>query len=91
MTLGDLLTSALKDAGGLAAERAQELAAAVITWGAENGHAGDTYYWPCRFRELSPSERDAAICREFNGRNLKEVCQRYGVSHMTVYRALHQR
>lgn len=33
------------------------------------------------------SERDAAIKREFNGRNLEEVMRRYGVSRSTVYRA----
>lgn len=29
----------------------------------------------------------AAIAAEFNGRNLREICHRYGVSKTTVYRA----
>jgi Mor family transcriptional regulator len=29
----------------------------------------------------------AAIAAEFNGRNLEEICQRYGVSKTTVYKA----
>lgn len=31
------------------------------------------------------SERDAAIRREFNGKNLREVCNRYGVSKTRLY------
>lgn len=41
----------------------------------------DNYYWPSKAK----SERDAAILREFNGRNLQEIKHKYGVSKATVY------
>jgi len=48
-------------------------------------------------REISPgrelyipaadkAERNAAIRREFNGRNLKEVCRKYDISKPSLYR-----
>lgn len=91
LTLSDLLAQGLRVGVGMDDEKARELASSIISWGAEHGHAGDRYYWPCKFRELSSAERDAAIRQEFNGRNLRAVCKRHGVSHMTVYRAVRQR
>lgn len=88
MSLPEILVLALQDGAGLAEEAARDLAATVINWGAEQGHAGDRFYWPCRYRELTADERDEAIRGAFNGRNLKDVCLQYGVSHATVYRAL---
>lgn len=41
----------------------------------------DHYYWPSKPK----SGRDEAILREFNGRNLKEIKQKYHVSKATVY------
>lgn len=38
----------------------------------------------------SKEERNAAIRREFNGKNLEEVCRRHGVSSTTVYRVAGQ-
>ena len=89
LTLSDLLAQGLRMGAGMPDEQARELAANVIAWGAEHGHAGDRYYWPCKFRELSPADRHAAIREEFNGRNLKDVCRRHGVTSSTVYRAIH--
>jgi len=89
--MSDLLSQGLQSGAGLAAEDARKIAAAVIRWGAEQGHAGDRYYWPCQFRELSPGERQAAIRSEFNGRNLNHVCKKYGVGSRAVYLALHNR
>lgn len=88
MSLSEIITTALEKGAGMAPDDAREAAAAVINWGANNGISGDRYYWPCQFREITPEERDAAIRREFNGRNLQDICARYGVSHMTVYRAV---
>lgn len=90
MSFSDILFDALHKGAGMGVDQARTVAAAVIQWGADQGHAGDRHYWPCRFRELTSEERDAAIRRDFNGRNLKEVCRRFGVSHMTVYRAVRQ-
>lgn len=89
--MSDLLSQGLQAGAGLDAEKAREVAAAVIAWGAERGYSGDKYYWPVKFRELSPGERRAAIRRDFNGRNLKTVCAQYGVSERAVYHILHDR
>lgn len=86
--LPDLLVAALEGGAGLDSSSARELAASIINWGSDNGVAGDRYYWPSKFRELTPAQRDDAIRAEFNGNNLSDVCAKYDVSRMTVYRAL---
>jgi len=37
---------------------------------------------------LTREERDARLRAEWNGRNVKELMKRYGVSRSTVYRAV---
>jgi len=91
LNMSDLLLQGLQVGCGIDEDSARALASAVIEWGAEHGHAGDRYYWPCRFREFTPAERQAAIRKDFSGRNLKEVCARYGVCSRTVYLALNNR
>ena len=86
--LPDLLVAALEGGAGLDPKTARELAASIIKWGSENGVAGDRFYWPTRFREVTRAQRNDAIRAEFNGNNLSDVCAKYDVSHMTVYRAL---
>lgn len=88
MNLSDLIVGGLREGAGLDREEARELAAAIINWGAEQGYSGDRYYWPVKMRQHSAEKRNESIRREFDGRNLREVCQRHGVSHSTVYRAL---
>lgn len=88
MSLPNLICQALQDAAGLDQGTAQEVAAQVIQWGTDNGYSGTEHYWPCKFRALPAIDRDAAIKREFNGRNLKEVCKKFDVSHTTVYQAV---
>lgn len=41
----------------------------------------DNYYWPSKPK----AGRDEAILREFNGRNLNEIKQKFHVSKATVY------
>lgn len=88
MSLIDLLADALHDNGDTRAA-ARKKAAQIIEWGAKNGHAGSEHYWPQKARLLLPAERDAGIVSDFTGGNLREVCKKYGVSHTTVYNAIH--
>jgi Mor family transcriptional regulator len=41
----------------------------------------DYYYWPA----VDKSQRDEAILKNFNGRNILEVCKKFHVSSSTVY------
>jgi len=88
-SLPEVLTQALQVAGEMDEAAAGELVRRIVRWGAENGFARSEYYWPAATPEDRRS-RDAAIRAEFNGRNLLEVCRRYGVSPATVYRAARQ-
>jgi len=88
-SLPDVLAQALQAAGEMDEAAAGELARRIVRWGAENGFARSEYYWPTATPE-DRRARDAAIRTEFNGRNLRDVCRRYGVSPATVYRAARQ-
>lgn len=87
MNISEAIKAGLEEAG-VSKKRAGELTRKVITWGAENGLAGERVYWPARARPLSPTERDAAIRKEFRPGRLREVCEKYGVGRETVYKAL---
>lgn len=74
------MTDILREQFGLDEPLALALAEKVIAgcrrkWGAQE------IYIPAPDK----ADRDAAIRREFNGRNLAEVCQRHGVSRSRVY------
>lgn len=90
MTLCELLSAALQDTHQYSEQQANEAAVKIIEWGATRGHSGGEYYWPARAILLSREERDAQIVKMFNGSNIKEVCKRFGVSHQTVYNAIHR-
>ena len=88
MSFGCVLVAAIESGCDVSREEAINMAAKIIAAGAQNGDSEVRYYWPQRLTELDPAARDAAIRQQFNGRNLLEVCDRHGVSHMTVYRAM---
>lgn len=90
MSFGCALVSAIERGCDLDRKKAVELAEKIINGGAENGDAEIRYYWPQKFMGLDSVARDEAIRTDFTGRNLKEVCDRYGVSPATVYRAVNQ-
>jgi Mor family transcriptional regulator len=90
LTLCELLAAGLRDTCGMTEQAAKDAAVQLIAWGAERGHSGSEYYWPARATLLSAEERDALIRKEFSGGNLKEVCKKFGCSHVTVYRAMHK-
>lgn len=88
MTLPEILQAALQHGAGLDPAQAEELTATIIDYGAAQGHGGTEHYWPKKYRALTKEERDEAIRDEFNGRNLKEICQKFGVSSYVVYQAV---
>lgn len=68
---------------------AQTLAKAIMCAAAESGHAGAEYYLPALSTlTRSPTwlaDRNAEIRREFNGRNLKSLCRKHGLSRISIY------
>lgn len=93
MSIPDLIKKALEASGReLLIDQSDaaisELTKKIVEWGEANGVSGMEHYWPARYADLTKEERDAAIRKEFNGQNLAMVCKKYGVSHMTVYRAV---
>ena len=84
MPLGELIKKALIETG-TSERQSAALAKKIIVWGAENGVAGDTHYWPHKFKPLNKTERHAGIRRDFKGGNLKEVCEKYCVTPQCVY------
>lgn len=88
--IADVFTDVLSSpAFGMSADVANLLTVQMIRVAAELGYAGSEYYLPY-MHNLSKSERNALIRRDFNGRNLRDVCRKYGVSKTTVYRACNQ-
>ena len=85
--LGELIRKALIDTG-TSPKQAAALAKKIITWGSENGLSGSTYYWPQKYKPLTPKERHAGIRQDFKGGNLKEVCEKYCVTPQCVYQII---
>lgn len=81
----EVIAAGLVEFAGLGKTQADVLAAAIACAAAKTGHAGCHYYLP---HGLSREERNAAIRREFNGQNLRNICIKYGVHRTTVYRAV---
>ena len=90
MSFGCALVDAIEAGCEVDRKEAAKLAQKIIEAGASNGDAEIRYYWPRRFMGLDSKARDEAIREEFNGRNLKEVCENFGVAASTVYRAIHR-
>lgn len=86
MSLGRTLTCAVMEVAGVDEETALTLVQRIIEWGGENNCVGREFYWPASYRRFTVAERNAAIRSEFNGRNLRDLCERYDVSHQTIYR-----
>lgn len=83
----DVISRGLQQFCEMNQEAADSLAAAIARGAAKQGYAGNEYYLPA-LHTLTRAERNAAIRIEFNGRNLDQVCRKYGVGKTTVYRAV---
>ncbi|WP_341674964.1 Mor transcription activator family protein [Niveibacterium sp. SC-1] len=84
-----ILTSALRDEMGMPEQDAARLGEQLVRH-MSTRVGGAEVYCPKRL-EVDRAQRDAAILRDFTGRNLAEVCRRYGVSKTTVYRVVGER
>ena len=89
-SLLDTLREGLLEGVRLSPDEAERVAVALIERGADAGHAGVEFYWPAKVRSMPVAERNRAIREEFNGSNLRKVCEKYQVSRATVYRATQQ-
>lgn len=87
VALANEITTILREEIGYHEQFALPIAQAVVN-GLIKRRAGDLLYIPtvraCSRRAIA--ERNAAIRREFNGRNCKELCAKYKVSRPWLYR-----
>lgn len=86
-TLADVIADALQapDVFGLPAAAAATLAEQIVRVAAARGHGGTEYHLHS-LAHLTREERYTRIQHEFNGRNVRDLCRRYGVHRSTVYR-----
>lgn len=84
-TFTDVISAGLQGFCQMQPAAAADLARAIARAAAKLGHAGSEYYLPA-LHSMTRTERNDAIRREFNGRNLADVCRKYGVHRATVYR-----
>lgn len=81
VTLHDELTTIVREEIGLNENFASQFAARILA-GLRKRMGGREVYIPSE----DQTERDAAIRGEYNGRNVKELCQRYALSRSGLYR-----
>lgn len=72
---------------GLPAASAMEVSAQVMARVCSE-IGGERVYLPRRSPWANRAMRDRAIAAAYNGRNIDQVCDRFGVSRATVYRAM---
>jgi Mor family transcriptional regulator len=80
----ELLQTELSQSGITQTQAISSSATAVERLRHEMG--GRVVYMPRRHPWASKAQRNAAIRREFNGRNLREICVKYQLSRASVYR-----
>ncbi|MCK5769484.1 Mor transcription activator family protein [Algiphilus sp.] len=79
------MTRVIREHTGLAERIAVEMAGEA--WNALVTQLGGERVYFCP----SKAERDAAVIRDFNGRNHAEVCREHDISRRTLYRILNGR
>lgn len=90
-SLFDTLREGLQEGVRFSPEEAERIAVTLIEWGADAGHAGVEFYWPAKVRSMPVAKRNKAIRDEFNGTNLRAICEKYQVSRATVYNVIQPR
>ncbi|MCM2311331.1 MAG: hypothetical protein NDI84_08010 [Steroidobacteraceae bacterium] len=86
VTLLYLLTGALQHEMQMAERDAFRIAQGMVRWMAPQV-GGDVLYCP-KTLEQDRAVRDAAIRREFNGRNREEICAKHRISKSRLYQIL---
>lgn len=66
---------------------AELLAAELVVGAAELGHGGVSYHLHT-LDYLTREDVSDRVRREYNGRNVSDLCRRYGRSRSTIYRYL---
>lgn len=88
ITLLYLLTGALQHEMQMPERDACRIAKGMVRWMVPQV-GGDVLYCP-KTLDVDRAERDAAIRREFNGRNRDEVCARHGISKSRLYQIINE-
>ena len=83
VTLLYLLTGALQHQMQMPERDAFRIAAGMVRWMSPQV-GGDVLYCP-KTLDADRAARDAAIRREFNGRNREALCARHGISKSRLY------
>lgn len=76
------ITRVVRQHTGFSERIAVEIAAEILQRLVDDWRGERVYV--CHSRE----ERNAAVKRDFNGRNKDEVCKKHGISERTLYRIL---
>lgn len=84
------VTAIVREETGLSESLASHFAEA-ITRGLRKRLGGQDLYIPANGSHAERQERDVAIRREFNGRNLDDLCRKYGISQRQGYRIIGER
>ncbi len=88
VALANEITTILREKIGYHEQFAGPIAEAIVS-GLTERRGGDLLYVPNGKRDLRQlGDRNAAIRREFNGRNRRELCAKYGISKPTLYRVV---
>lgn len=88
-SLLNVLAGALQSELRLAEHEAIRIARGMVRWIAPLA-GGDVLYVP-KAIEIDRAARNAAIRREFNGRNRDEICACYGIARSTLYNIIGRR
>lgn len=85
VALANEITTILREKVGYHEQFAAPIAEAIVSGLAER-RGGDRLYVPTGNRSPRDlAERDTAIRREFNGRNRKHLCEKWGLSKTRLY------
>lgn len=91
VALQNEITTILRERIGYHEQFAVPIAAAIVN-GLAARRGGDVLYVPtCRRQPSQIAERNAAIRAEFNGRNRKELCAKYGISKPRLYQIVNDK
>lgn len=87
LTITEVIAAGLREFASMHPDAAERLAREICCAAAKKGLAGSQYYLPA-MHTLTRAQRNEAIRREFNGRNLRELMKKYSVHKSTIYRAV---
>ena len=91
VALANEITAILRERVGYHEQFAAPIAEAIVS-GLAARRGGDVLYVPtCNRKPRQLADRNAAIREEFNGRNRKELCAKYGISKPRLYQIVNEK